>query len=42
MFLVSRAQPVYKDDNLTTICEPTVYTSWDNQHLTTLQNLMTY
>jgi hypothetical protein len=33
MFLGSRAQPVHKADNLTAICELTVYTMWDPQHL---------
>jgi hypothetical protein len=36
MFLGSRARPVRRADNLTTIREPTVYTIWDPQHLTTL------
>jgi hypothetical protein len=30
-------RPVRKADKLTGICEPTVYTRWDPQHLTTLQ-----
>jgi hypothetical protein len=33
---VSRARPVRKTGNLTAICEPIVYTSWDPQHLTIL------
>jgi hypothetical protein len=37
MFLGSEVRPVRKADNLTAICEPTVYTMWDPQHLTTLQ-----
>jgi hypothetical protein len=36
MFLGSRARPVRRADNLTAICEPTVYTTRDPQHLTTL------
>jgi hypothetical protein len=28
-FLGNRARPVRKADNLTAICEPTVYTMWD-------------
>jgi hypothetical protein len=36
MFVGSRVQQVHKAHNLTTICEPTVYTMWDPQHLTTL------
>jgi hypothetical protein len=36
MFLGSRARPVRKDDNLTVVCEPTVYTMSDPQHLTNL------
>jgi hypothetical protein len=30
------AEPVRKADNLTTLCEPTVYTMCNIQHLTTL------
>jgi hypothetical protein len=33
---VSRARPVRRADNLAAICEPTVSTMWDPQHLTTL------
>jgi hypothetical protein len=29
MFLGSKVQPVYRADNIVTICEPTVYTMWD-------------
>jgi hypothetical protein len=36
MFLGSSAQLVRRADNLTAICEPTVYTMWDPQHLTIL------
>jgi hypothetical protein len=36
MFLESRVRPVHKADNFTAICEPTVYTVWDPQYLTTL------
>jgi hypothetical protein len=32
----SRALLVRRADKLTAICEPTVYTMWDPQHLTTL------
>jgi hypothetical protein len=32
-----KAQPVQKADNLTTICELTVYNLWDPRHLTTSQ-----
>jgi hypothetical protein len=28
-----KVQPVHKADNLTAICELTVYTMWDPQHL---------
>jgi hypothetical protein len=37
MFLESKVRPVRRADNLVTICEPIVYTTWDPQHLTTLQ-----
>jgi hypothetical protein len=37
MFRGSRARPVCEADNLTAIYEPTVYTMWLPQHLTTLQ-----
>jgi hypothetical protein len=36
MFLGSIARPVRTTDNLTTIREPIVWTTWDPQHLTTL------
>jgi hypothetical protein len=36
MFLRSIARPVREADNLTAICEPTVQTIWDPEHLTTL------
>jgi hypothetical protein len=36
MFVGSRARPVRRADSLTAICEPTVYTMLDPQHLTTL------
>jgi hypothetical protein len=36
MFLGSKARPVRKADNLTAIYKPTVWTTWDPQHLTTL------
>jgi hypothetical protein len=36
MFLRSKARPVRTADNLTAICEQTVYTILDPQHLTTL------
>jgi hypothetical protein len=36
MFLGSRARPVRGADNLTTICEPIIWTMWDPQHLATL------
>jgi hypothetical protein len=29
MFLGGRTRPVHKADNLTVICEPTVYTVWE-------------
>jgi hypothetical protein len=35
-FLGSRVRPVCRADNLTSICEPTVWTMWDPQHLTTI------
>jgi hypothetical protein len=35
-FLGTRAQLELKADNPTAICEPTVYTMWDPQHLTIL------
>jgi hypothetical protein len=31
-----KAQSARKTDNLTAICEPTVYTMWEPQYLTTL------
>jgi hypothetical protein len=31
-----KARPARKADNLTAICEPTVYILWDPQRLTTL------
>jgi hypothetical protein len=34
--LGGRARPAPKADNLTTICESTVYTMCDAQHLTTV------
>jgi hypothetical protein len=34
MFLESRARPVRRAGNLNAICEPTVYTVWDPEHLT--------
>jgi hypothetical protein len=37
MFLWSRARPVRGADNLTAICEPTVYTMFGPQHLTILR-----
>jgi hypothetical protein len=36
MFWGSKVGPVRRADNLTTICEPIVWTMWDPQHLTTL------
>jgi hypothetical protein len=36
MFLWSKALLVRRADNLTAICEPTVYTMWDPYHITTL------
>jgi hypothetical protein len=36
MFLGSKVRPVPRADKLTAICEPTVYTMWDPEHLTTL------
>jgi hypothetical protein len=36
MFLGSRARPVHRVDNFTAVCEPTVWTMWDLQLLTTL------
>jgi hypothetical protein len=38
-FLGRRARPTRNVDSLTVICEPTVKTMWDPQHLTTLQDL---
>jgi hypothetical protein len=35
MFLGSRARLVRRADNLTTICEPVLWTVWDPQHLMT-------
>jgi hypothetical protein len=35
-FLGSRVQPVREADKLTAICEPSIYTMWDLQRLTTL------
>jgi hypothetical protein len=35
MFLGSKAWPMRAADNLTAVCEPTVYTMCDPQHLTT-------
>jgi hypothetical protein len=37
MFLESRARLVRKADNLTAICEPTIWTMWDSRHFTNLQ-----
>jgi hypothetical protein len=37
MFLGSKVQPVRGAGNLTAIYEPTVWTMWDPQHLTTLK-----
>jgi hypothetical protein len=37
VFVRSRAQPVRRADNLAEICEPTAYTIWYPQHLTTLE-----
>jgi hypothetical protein len=34
MFLGRRARPVRRTDNLTAICEPTIWTMWDSQHIT--------
>jgi hypothetical protein len=34
MFLGSRALPMREADKFIAICEPTVYTMWDPQHLT--------
>jgi hypothetical protein len=34
MFLGSRTRPVLRADNLAAICEPTVYTMWDPEHVT--------
>jgi hypothetical protein len=34
MFLGSKVRSVHGADNLTAICEPTVYTMWDPQYLT--------
>jgi hypothetical protein len=36
MFLGSKARPMLRADNITAICEQTLYTMWDPQHLTTL------
>jgi hypothetical protein len=36
MFAGSRARSARNADNLTVICEKTVLTVWDPQHLTTL------
>jgi hypothetical protein len=36
MFPGSKARSVRRADNLTTICEPIVYTMWDLQLLTIL------
>jgi hypothetical protein len=33
---VKGEQPAHKADNLTAICEPTVYEMWKSWHLTTL------
>jgi hypothetical protein len=40
MFVESSARPVRRTDNLTAICESTVQTMRDPQHLTTLQASM--
>jgi hypothetical protein len=40
MFLGSRERPVHSADHLAAICEPTVQTMWDPQHLTTLRAFM--
>jgi hypothetical protein len=37
MFLESSARPVHRADNLTTTCEPIIYTMWELQHQTTFQ-----
>jgi hypothetical protein len=37
MFLGVKRRLARKADNLTAICEPTLYKMWDPQHLTTLQ-----
>jgi hypothetical protein len=34
MFLGSKVRPARKVDSFTAMCEPTVYTMWDPQHLT--------
>jgi hypothetical protein len=34
---MSIAQPARKDDNLTAICVPIIWTMWYPRHLTTLQ-----
>jgi hypothetical protein len=36
MFIRSRTRPVCKANNLTVICEPTIWTTWDPQHPATL------
>jgi hypothetical protein len=36
MFLGSKALPVRRADNLSAICEPIVYTTWEPQRLTTI------
>jgi hypothetical protein len=35
IFLRSRARPVSRAENLTAICEPTVLTMWDPEHIVT-------
>jgi hypothetical protein len=42
MLLGSKARPVREDDNLIAICELTVYTMLDPQHLTILQTSTAY
>jgi hypothetical protein len=40
--LVSTARPVREADNVTAICQPTVYTVWDPQHLATQSSTACY
>jgi hypothetical protein len=37
IFLGNRARPVRRAENLTAVCEPTVWNIWETQHLTNLQ-----